>query len=90
MFSLQDKFSEKGATYIFNHVHIIISYHEGTEKADHTDGRVVRARVMLNSCDDLYCTKPMKVPDPEKFETLEIPYFYSVEFKVSLALPVLS
>ena len=78
--ALQDKLSEKGASYIFNHVHFIIY---------HTNGQIVRASVQFDSCDSLLdCTKPRKLPDPENFRSFEIPYTYTVEFKVSLTVPL--
>ena len=82
---LQNQFTEKGATYIFNHVHLILSYHKGTPKSGYTDGRIVRARIQLASCDSFPCSdkaKPMKIP-AKLDKKLQIPYTYTVEFTVS-------
>ena len=88
--SVQNQFSEKGTTYLFNHVHLIISYHEGTEKNEFTDGRVVRAQVQLASCESIPCnekSKPMKIPRPKNLgKSLKIPYSYTVEFVVRLTV----
>jgi len=83
---LQPLFKEKGATYIFNHVHLVISYHKGTDKSGYTDGRMVRAQIQLASCTPP-CTdqsKPMKIPDKLKGK-LDIKYTYSVTFVVSIS-----
>ena len=83
IFHPQDQLKEAGATYIFNYVHLILSYQEGTQSGGYTDGRIVRAQVQLASCEDSKCTKPLKIPDKiaakEKFL---LPYSYSVEFVV--------
>jgi len=77
--------SEKGSTYIFNHLTLILGYHKGTAASGNMDGRIVRAHVQLASCDTVpACSKPMKIPPgssaiPDKFE---IPYTYTVLFEV--------
>ena len=84
----QNKFNETDTTYIFNHVHLILSYHEGTAGNDYTDGRLLRARVQLASCDSFPCSensKPMVIPKPGLEEGINIPYTYTVEFEASLA-----
>jgi hypothetical protein len=95
--STQNQFKEKGATYIFNHVHLTLSYHKGDPKNAYTDGRILRARVQLASCDTYPCnekSKPMKIPKPGKRgKELRIPYTYAVEFQVGIlhqAHPLLS
>lgn len=89
---VQDKLKEKGATYIFNHVQLILSYHRGTGKSP-TDGRIVRAQIKLDSCKDVKCTEGMAIDSPtvrQAFKTgnkndknkivLNVNYTYTVEF----------
>ncbi|MCG8622311.1 MAG: transmembrane 9 family protein, partial [Proteobacteria bacterium] len=81
--------SEKGATYVFNHVHLLISYHKGSEQNKFTDGRIVRAQVQLASCKKFPCTaksEPLKLPKPSEIDEKEgfnLTYSYTVEFIVS-------
>ena len=84
---MQNQLKERGATYIFNHVHFIFSYHNGTDKV-HTDGRIVRAQIKLQSCKDIKCSQPMVIDSviirknlkEGKNGALEVPYRYTVEF----------
>ena len=78
---LSDQLKDSGATYIFNHVHLILSYQDGTPSRGYTDGRIVRAQVQLASCEAHPCTKPLKIPDSiAKGKTFLLSYSYSVEF----------
>ena len=78
----QSKLSEPGATYIFNHHKLVISYHYGTKGSKFTDGRIVRAQVQLRSCESFPCgNKPMKLPEKVN-KSFKITYSYSVEFEV--------
>lgn len=78
---LSDQLKEPGATYIFNHVHIILYYQKGSKTGGSTDGRIVRAHVQLASCDAAKCAKPLKIPNKiAKGEKFMIPYSYSVDF----------
>lgn len=77
---------EGGATYLFNSVHLILSFHKGTAP-EYADGRIVRAQIRLASCSDKTCDNPMVVDSDEvrkklkaKDGKLEIPYLYTVEF----------
>ena len=78
--------TEKGATYLFNNVHLILSFHKGTEPR-YTDGRIVRAQVKLESCSTIECTQPMTIASKSVKEKIKgkdgkltIPYMYTVEF----------
>ena len=78
---------EKGATYIFNNVHLILSYHKGTPP-EFTDGRIVRAQVKLSSCSSTACTDPMVIDSDSARKSLKgkdgklvVPYMYTVEFE---------
>lgn len=85
----QNLLNEKGATYVFNHVHLILSYHKGSAQNKFTDGRIVRAQIQLASCQDFPCSpssKPLSLPKPDKMDPkkpYEINYSYTVEFLVS-------
>ena len=87
--SPQNLLSEKGATYVFNHVHLLISYHKGSEQNKFTDGRIVRAQIQLASCKKFPCTakfEPLKLPKPSEIDEKEgfnLTYSYTVEFIVS-------
>ena len=85
--SPQNLLSEKGATYVFNHVHLLISYHKGSEQNKFTDGRIVRAQVQLASCKKFPCTaksEPLKLPKPKDInKQFDLTYSYTVEFIVS-------
>ena len=77
---------EKGATYLFNNVHLTLSYHDGTPPK-YTDGRIVRAQVKLSSCSNTACTDPMVIDSDSVRKTLKgkdgklvVPYMYTVEF----------
>lgn len=90
---VQDKLREKGATYIFNHVQLILSYHKGTGN-NPTDGRIVRAQIKLDSCKDAKCTEGMAIDSPtvrQAFKNkdknkdrnkvvLNVNYTYTVQF----------
>lgn len=86
----QNQFTKADTTYLFNHVHLILSYHGGTSKNGLTDGRLLRARVQLASCDSFPCSeksKPMVIPKTlTKGQTLKIPYTYTVAFEVNMVL----
>ena len=82
----QNKLSAKGETYLFNSVELILYYHKGTAP-DYTDGRIVRAQVKLDSCQDKTCSAPMVIDSPSLREQLkkkefafEVPYMYTVDF----------
>ena len=86
MFLIQEKLIGKGTTYLFNNVRLVLSYHRGTEPLL-TDGRIVRAAVTLDSCQDHKCYLPMIIDSPAlrrrlkgRNEMLQIPYMYRVEF----------
>ena len=87
---IQNLLNEKGATYVFNHVHLLISYHKATQQKRFTDGRIVHAQVQLASCKKFPCTAksgPLKLSKPEdidKDKPFELTYSYTVEFIVSL------
>ena len=85
--SPQNLLSEKGATYVFNHIHLLISYHKGSEQNKFTDGRIVRAQVQLASCKKFPCTaksEPLKLPKPKDInKQFDLTYSYTVEFIVS-------
>ena len=77
---------EKGATYLFNRVHLILFFHKGTGPG-YTDGRIVRAQVKLRSCSTTACTEPMTIDSDATRKKLKgkegklvIPYMYTVEF----------
>lgn len=82
----QEALSRPGDTYIFNHVHLILSYHRGTG-AQPTDGRLVRAQVQLASCANPTCAPRaggMVIPKllSDSNQTLvNITYTYTVEFR---------
>jgi transmembrane 9 superfamily protein 2/4 len=83
---LSEKMKEKGATYLFNNVHLTLSYHDGTSPK-YTDGRIVRAQVQLSSCSNTACTDPMVIDSDSVRKTLKgkdgklvVPYMYTVEF----------
>ena len=76
---------QKGATYLFNYVELVLFYHSGTAP-DYTDGRIVRAQVKLESCKDKTCVEPMVIDSPGIKNVLEskpglvLPYMYTVMF----------
>ncbi|XP_065888892.1 transmembrane 9 superfamily member 2-like [Dysidea avara] len=76
---LSAQLSERDATYVFNHVKIMIAYHKGEQgEAD----RLLRAQVQVASCEKYPCSKSskgMKIPT-KKDDPMEIIYSYSVEF----------
>ena len=75
---------EKGATYIFNHVKFILSYHKGTGSGK--DGRIVRAKVEVMSCESPPCKKSSKGLTLKTNGDLSVSYYYSIEFTVSANL----
>ena len=82
----QNLLNEKGATYVFNHVHLILAYHKGSAQNKFTDGRIVRAQIQLASCKDFPCTpssKPLKLRKQKDSDDFKITYSYTVEFVVS-------
>ena len=84
----QNQLNTKGATYVFNHVHLILSYHKGSAQNRYTDGRIVRAQIQLASCQDFPCTpksQPLSLPDTKKMpdKGFDLTYSYTVEFIVS-------
>jgi transmembrane 9 superfamily protein 2/4 len=82
---LLDQHTEKGTTYLFNNVKLILSYHKGTAPL-FTDGRIVRAEVKLKSCSNTKCSAPMVIDSPAVRAILKnngklvVPYMYTVEF----------
>ena len=77
---LQEKLNLKDHTYIFNHVHLILSYHKGTGTSP-TDGRIVRAQVQLASCSDTSCSSKSAGKMIPKAGNFDITYTYTVEFR---------
>jgi transmembrane 9 superfamily protein 2/4 len=80
------KFADKGTTYLFNNVKLVLSYHKGSAPS-FTDGRIVRAEVEVDSCQDSGCSMPMIIDSPALRKRLEagtkvlqVPYMYTVEF----------
>ena len=69
-----------GATYVFNHMKFILSYHKGTGTGK--DGRIVRARVEIMSCEAPPCKKSSKGQVLKAGSDMSVPYYYSVEFTV--------
>ena len=83
---MQHKFADKGTTYLFNNVKLVLSYHKGSAPL-FTDGRIVRAEVKVDSCQDSGCSMPMIIDSPALRKRLEagtkvlqVPYMYTVEF----------
>ena len=91
---LQNLLNENGATYVFNHVHLIISYHKGSEQNKYQDGRIVRAQIQLASCKETPCSpqsKPLSLPKKDELgDKFDITYSYTVEFIVSQFLRLLT
>ena len=84
---IQARFADKGTTYLFNNIKLILFYHKATGPLL-TDGRIVRAEVELDSCQDSNCSVPMVIDSPalrmrlkRRNEVLHVPYTYSVIFE---------
>ncbi|KAL5476329.1 hypothetical protein EMCRGX_G026258 [Ephydatia muelleri] len=75
---IQEMLQANGATYIFNHVKFILSYHKGTGSGK--DGRIVRAKVEVLSCESPPCKKSSKGLVLKTDSDLSVSYYYSVEF----------
>lgn len=76
---------KKDTTYLFNHVHVQIYFHKGTNGFD---GRIVRAMVRLASCKTSLCQEPLSLPKNLKDFTDKKPfvinYTYAIDFTVSV------
>ena len=83
---MQHKFGDKGTTYLFNNVKLVLSYHKGSAPS-FPDGCIVRAEVKVASCKDSSCSMPMIIDSPALrkrlkagTKILQVPYMYTVEF----------